>query len=184
MKAGYLLIIGIIISAALSMGWFFNDQKPGATSSPLQIPDNIDYYLSNINYKSMNQQGSLHYFLQSPLLQHYIQEDISHIQQPVIQFNGDKSNWLIHSEAALLQHKNEKFELRKQVRLKRNSQLPMLLTTDLMFLKPQQNLVQIPQDMTVTTDSVNLQAASAELDMNKNTYKFKRVKAIYQQDQT
>jgi len=184
MKPGYLLIIGIFISAAVIMGWLLSNQKPRSTASPLQVPDNIDYYLSNINYKSMNLQGSLHYLLQSPLLQHYIQEDVSHIQQPVIQFNGDKSSWLIHSETGLLQHKNEKFELRTKVRLKRNSLLPMLLTTELMFLKPQQNLVQIPQDMTVTSDSVNLQAASAELDMNKNTYKFKRVKAIYQQDKT
>ena len=182
MKSSYLLIIVVIVTAALSLGWFFDEKKPISLVSPLQVPDNIDYYLSNINYKSMNLQGSLHYHLQSPLLQHYIQEDASKIQQPVIQFNGDKSTWFIQSESALLKHENDQFELRQQVELKRNSQQPMLVKTDLMYLKPRQNLVQIPMHMTVTTTNVNLQAASAELDMNQNTYKFKRVKAIYQQD--
>ncbi len=180
MKSNYLLIIIIFISAALGLGWFFDKQPADITSSSLEVPDNIDYYLSNLKYRSMNQQGSVHYLLNSPYLEHYIQQNISHLKQPDMQFYGDKSEWIIQAETGRLYHIEEQFELEHQVKLTRSSKLqPMLLTTSLMILKAQKDLIEVPQAMHVTTKNAKLQAASAVLSMDQNQYHFKGVSAIY-----
>ncbi len=180
MKPGYLFIIIIFISAALGIGWIYDNRTTEIPTSSLQVPDNIDYYLSNINFRSMNQQGSIHYLLKSPYLEHFIRENISHIQKPSIQLNGEKSGWFMKAKTGKLQHKEEVFELQNQVKLKRNSQQdPMLLSTELMFIRPKTNLIDIPVDITATTDNLNLQATSAQLDIDKNNYKFNQVKVKY-----
>jgi len=181
MKASYLLSITLLVSAALGLGWFFENRIPQLETNSLQVPDNIDYYLSNINYRSMNQQGSVHYRFQSSYLEHYIREDISHIDQPSIQFNGEKSHWLIQAKNGKIQHKQEIFELHQQVELRnQSSRDPMLVNTQLMIMKPQNNLIEIPQSMTVITDNLNMQATSAVLDIDQNNHKFTGVKATYQ----
>lgn len=184
MKPGYLLAVIIFVSAALGLGWFFDEQTSQAPTSTLEVPDNIDYYLSNLKYRSMNQQGSLHYLLQSPYLEHFIQQDISRLQQPTMQFYGDNSEWLIQAKTGRLQHKEELFELLQQVELQRNSpQQPLLLTTDIMILKVHNNLIEIPQVMNLITNNLKLQAASAVLDIDQNHYQFRRVKATYKPQQ-
>lgn len=180
MKSSYLLITIMFISAALGIGWFFDNRLPKIAINTLEVPDNIDYYLSNLKYRSMNQQGSLHYQLKTPYLEHYIQQDTSHLQQPNLQFYGDNSTWFIQAETGRLQHKEEQFTLLKQVELKRDSpQQPMLLTTDLMVLQARDNLIQIPQSMTLIASNLKLQAKSAVLDMNKNSYQFEQVNATF-----
>ena len=181
MKSSTLLIAIIFISAALGIGWFFDNRLPKITTNTLEVPDNIDYYLSNLKYRSMNQQGTLHYLLETPYLEHFILQDTSHLQQPNMQFYGDNSTWYIQAETGKLQHKEEQFTLLNQVQLTRNSpQQPMQLTTQLMILQAHNNLIEIPRSMLVTADKLNLQAASAVLDLNQNRYQFKHVKATYQ----
>ncbi len=180
MKSNYILAIILFISIALVLGWFYDKKIPESSKNSLQVPDNIDYYLSNLKYRSMNPQGSTHYLLNSPYLEHYIQQDISHLKQPKMQFFGDKSDWSIQAEIGRLNHQEENFELEQQVKLTKSSQQSMLLTTHLMILKAQQNLIEIPQHMNVSGDNVELQAASAILNIDQNKFQFKRVKATYQ----
>ena len=151
-----------------------------STSSTLQLPDNIDYYLSKVNYRSMNEKGDVHYLLLTPYLEHYIREDISQIQQPEIQLNGDLSAWLIQATNGSLQHAEEVFELQQEVEMLRNSELdPMRLNTELLILMPRSNLIEIPQHLSLVSSSLNLQADSATLNIDENRYQFNRVKAIH-----
>lgn len=180
MKGSYLLTVIIIISAALGIGWFFDEKKATEAINTLEVPDNIDYYLSNLKYRSMNPQGTLHYQLETPYLEHYILQNSSQLQQPRMQFNGENSSWFISAESGNLLHAEQQFTLHQQVELKRNSsRQPMQLNTDLMILKAHNNLIQIPQKMLLNTNNMNLKAGSAELNINQNRYKFKQVKATY-----
>jgi len=181
MKIHYFLAIVIFIVTALGIGWFYDEKLPLGSRDDFQVPDNIDYYLSQVNYRSMNEQGSLHYLLTTPYLEHYIREDISHIQRPNIRFNGNRSTWLMQSLTATLTHRQELFELQQQVELKNDSHAdPLLLNTDLMILKPRDNIIEIPLALTLLSNNLDLKAESARIDMNNNQYRFHAVKAVYQ----
>lgn len=182
----YLLAIIALIAVASAVGWFYDRRAPvTAITSSLEVPDNVDYYLSQVKLRSMNRRGTLHYQLLSPYLEHYIREDISHIEQPEIQFNGMQSGWSIQSKTGTLQHKDERFELQQQVvMLQNNSDDPLKMNTELMILKPRSNLVEIPKFVTVVSSRIDLKAANALLDIDRNYHRFNRVKAIHQPSTT
>ncbi len=181
MKVRLLFLTLLLIGSALIAGWFFNLQPLQETNQQaLQIPDNIDYYLDQVDYRAMNDQGKPHYRMQAKRLEHYIREDVSQIEQPRFQLNGAASNWKVQSNKATLQHRQQRFELQRQVVLKRQSpDNPMRLNTQLLILQPQQDRVDIPQPLTLQTTVLSLQAASAQLNMKTDQYRFAAVKATY-----
>ncbi len=182
MKLRLLLLTFLLVGGALVIGWLFDKQSMLApTRDSFQIPDNIDYYLSQVDYRAMNEQGKLNYRLQTPYLEHYIREDTSLIQQPRFQFLGEPAQWMIRSQKASLQHREERFELTRQVELKRESRLnPLRLSTSLMILLARDKIVDIPQPLKLTTPTLALQADSAKIHMDRELYQFSGVKATYQ----
>ena len=182
MKPRLLLLILLLIGGALLIGWFYDEQSAMTQArEELQIPDNIDYYLSQVDYRAMNDQGQLNYRLQTPYLEHYIREDSSHIQQPRFQILGQPSQWDIRAEQAILQHREERFELKHQVELRRQSGSEALqLDTALMILLARDKIVDIPQALTLKTPTLDLQADSALIHINNELYQFTGVKATYQ----
>ncbi|MBC8210929.1 MAG: LPS export ABC transporter periplasmic protein LptC [Gammaproteobacteria bacterium] len=180
-NSGFMLTVIGLVSLAIGIGWFYDRRLAPTTTEALLLPDNIDYYLSQVNYRAMNQQGTLHYQLLSPYLEHFIREDISQIQQPDLQLNGEQSSWRIQARNGTLQHQQEVFELQHQVEMLRNSaQDPMRLNTERMILRPQSNLIEIPAALTLVSSTIHLQAAGATLNIDKNYYQFNRVKATHQ----
>lgn len=162
------------------MGWFYDTRTPLHTENPLQVPDNIDYYLSKVNYRAMNKLGRLHFRLQTPYLEHYIEQDISHIQQPIIDYYNNLDQWHVTALKGSLIHQTEVFQLNQQVSLTRLNPLqPMQLDTELMIFTTQTDQIDMPQPVTVTTDKLHLQADNAWMDMSKNRYRFNQVKATY-----
>ena len=184
-NSGFLFTGLVLVSIAIGIGWFYDRRLVPATTDALLLPDNIDYYLSQVNYRAMNQQGTIHYQLRSPYLEHYIREDISQIQQPDIQLNGEQSAWQIQAAKDTLQHREEVFELQQKVEMLRSSVVdPMRLNTELMVLRPQTNLIEIPAALTLISSQLQLQASSAMLDIDKSQYQFTRVKATHHSRKT
>ncbi len=181
MKVRLLFLTLLLIGSALIAGWFFNLQPlQEANQQALQIPDNIDYYLDQVDYRAMNDQGKPHYRMQAKRLEHHIREDISQIEQPRFQFNGSAANWKIQARKATLRHRQQRFELQQQVQLQRQSaDHPMRLKTQMLILQPQQNRVEIPRPLTLHSNALTLQAASARLNMKTDHYRFVAVKATY-----
>lgn len=182
MKPRLLLLTLLLIASALLVGWFYDEQSALTQArEELQIPDNIDYYLSQVDYRAMNEQGQLNYRLQTPYLEHYIREDSSHIQQPRFQILGQPAQWDIRAEQAILQHREERFELKHRVELRRQSgSEPLQLDTALMILLARDKIVDIPQALTLKTPTLDLQADSALMHMENELYQFTGVKATYQ----
>lgn len=181
MKPLHVLAIVLLIVGALSLGWFFDTQSPLLIENPLEVPENIDYYLSGVRYRAMNGEGSIRYQLDSPYLEHFIQEDISVIRQPFIDYQGKPQRWTLSAQQGVLQHQSEVFELQEQVNLTRfDANDRMQLSTERMILTTQNDLVVIPQRLQLSTGSLQLQANSATLDVSNNQYRFNGVKATYQ----
>lgn len=182
MKARWLLLVVVLIVSALFIGWLY-DGKLGTApqQADFQIPDNIDYYLSQVDYRAMDEAGKLDYRLQTPRLEHYIRQDISSIEQPRVELIGTASHWRLRASQATLQHQQERFELVDQVTLKRQSvHDPLRLDTSLMILLARDKLLDIPQSLTLQTATLDLQADSAKIYMDTDLYQFEGVKATYQ----
>ncbi len=182
MKLRLLLATLILIAAALLIGRYVDRQRilPGEGDN-LSMPDNIDYYLSQVDYRAMNDQGRLNYHLRTPHLEHYIREDISRIEQPELELFSDQSHWSLQSGKGTLQHQQEQFELTRAVVLKRQSpRNPVQLNTSEMQLLARVNIVHIPQPLTLKTPTLDLQADSARIHLNRDQLFFSNVKATYQ----
>lgn len=182
MKLRLLLLTLVLVGSALVVGWLFDEQSVlSPTRDDFKIPDNIDYYLSRVDYRAMNEQGKLNYRLQTPYLEHYIREDTSQIEQPRFHFLGEPSQWKIRSGKASLQHRAERFELTQKVELQRESTIdPLRLNTSLMILLARDKIVDIPQPLTLKTPTLQLQAKSAQIHMSQDLYQFSGVRATYQ----
>ncbi len=181
MRPWQLLTVIIAVAGAVSLGWFF-EPRPAELlpRSPLQVPDDIDYYLANFSFRALDENGLPHYELQSPYLEHYIREDVSQIQQPYIIYQGDPHRWRASAEQGSLMHQQEMLQLTRQVDLTRISEeQPLQLTTEVMILETRKDLIEMPEALTLVTDTMSLQADNGSLDMNKNYYQFNRVKATH-----
>ena len=180
MKPWQLVTAIIGIAGAVSIGWFFETRPSRLQLSPLQVPDNIDYYLANFSYRALDENGSPHYELQSPYLEHFIREDISQIQQPFIIYQADPHQWRVSAEQGSLSHQQERLQLNQQVDLQRvSSQQPLQLTTEVMILETRSDQIELPEALTITTDTMILHADRASLDIHKNYYQFNQVRATY-----
>lgn len=183
MKASHILIILLVLIAALTAGWFIESRPTLSIKAPLQVPDNIDYYLAEVSLRSYDDSGAPRYQLQSPYLEHYIREDLSRIDQPDIHYFAKNNQWQITADKGSLLHQNQVFSLSQQARLQRIDPLnPMLLTSDLMIFTPDTEQVEIPQALRIETNDLKLLADSATMDIKNNRHEFHRVKATYQQD--
>jgi hypothetical protein len=68
-KAPVVAVIAVATVAAIAIGWLY-EPKITISRPDLEIPTNIDYFLSGVQYKSMNDQGNLDFMMQSPYLEH------------------------------------------------------------------------------------------------------------------
>ncbi len=184
MKLAHALFITTGIVIALITGWFYDGEKLQHDSNPLVIPDNIDYYLSKVKIRSMNSEGTLHYQLNTPYLEHYIKQDSSQITKPHIKYISKGDHWVIDAATASLAHRTEIFELKDQVVLNQKSPSDTVsINTSLMVLDPLQDRINIPKPLTLKSNKMNLKASMATLDTENKLYQFSRVRAVYSSKQ-
>ncbi|MDJ0833460.1 MAG: LPS export ABC transporter periplasmic protein LptC [Gammaproteobacteria bacterium] len=180
MKPWQLLTVIIAIAGAVSIGWFFETRPSRLQLSPLEVPDNIDYYLANFSYRALDDNGLPHFELQSPYLEHYIREDVSQIEQPFIIYQADPHEWRASAEQGSLSHQQELLQLNRQVDLQRiGNQQPLQLNTEVMILETRNDQIELPEAVKITTDTMILHADNASLDILKNYYQFNQVRATY-----
>lgn len=180
MSATRLLIFIAVVGAAITIGWYVDRPTPLSRTAPLEVPDNVDYYLTQFSYQSLNQQGQLHYQLESPYLEHFRREDVSQIQQPDLNVYRDDIRWYASSESGLLRHESEVLEMNDNVTLKQvtGSELTLLTSEQMIFIS-QQNLIKIPTSLNLDSGDLKLVAGNAKLDMKSGNHQFERVKAVY-----
>lgn len=180
MKTRFALLVIAGTFIALGLGWFFDNQKVISTQNSLEVPDNIDYYLSSVNFLAYNEQGVTRFRLQTPYLEHHIREDTSQLTQPTLDYHVDSEQWELSANRGSYQHQPEIFELREQARISRLNANPFILNSELFILDTQTEHLTIPQDLRINSPTLKLSAQSAILDLKTSRYQFNRVMATYE----
>ncbi len=181
MRFRFLFIFVVALLIAIVSGWFFDRQNLPLVQNPLQIPDNIDYYLAEVKLKTYNQQGSPQYQLNSPYLEHFVREDISMIQHPDIRYFDDRADWMISAREGKLIHQQDIFELSQSASLQRHlSDKWLKVDSEQMIFYPDQDAIKMPVALTMRSADMELKASSAMLDMKNDRHIFQGVNAIYQ----
>ena len=181
MKTRYLVLITAGVAIAAIAGWLFDFKRDARPQPLLQAPDNIDYYMKQVNYRAFNTDGLIQYHLRTPYLEHFIREDSSHLQTPDLDYFADSERWHARSESAILVHPDETLTFNDEVNLRRiEGAGPVQLRSQIMILRSREEQMEIPVDMTMQQPGLTLQAAAAILDMKQKRHRFTRVKAVYQ----
>ena len=181
MKWRFLLLFVLGTLLAAGTGWLIDLQRAVKPRQALQAPDNIDYYMKQVDYRAFDENGLLSYHLRSPYLEHFIREDSSHLQTPDLDYFADSERWHARSESAILVHPDETLTFNDEVNLRRiEGAGPVQLRSQIMILRSREEQMEIPVDMTMQQPGLTLQAAAAILDMKQKRHRFTRVKAVYQ----
>jgi LPS export ABC transporter protein LptC len=180
MKWRFLLLFVLGTLLAAGTGWLIDLQRAVKPRQALQAPDNIDYYMKQVDYRAFDENGLLSYHLRSPYLEHFIREDSSHLQTPKIDFFAAEDQWHARSNQAVLSHAEETLTFNDKVDLRRSGGTePLNLTSDKLILYSREERMEVPVDMILLQGGLTLHATGAILDMKSKRHNFTGVKAVY-----
>ncbi len=182
--SGIILVLsaGII---AIAVGWIYQSQnKPSELRSELEIPVDIDYYLSKLKYRVMAKSGELDYELRSPYLQHFKRDDISRIDSPEIDIFRKDQHWRVAAKTAEMRHRQNILYLTDDVLMRRLGEKPMRLSSQLLRFESDNDLVVGERGVTITSKNSQIDADSAIFDLEKNIYSLTNTKAVYSNEES
>ncbi len=173
------LVLGAGI-IAIVIGWIYQSQnKPAENRTELEIPIDIDYYLSQLTYRAMAKSGALDYELRSPYLRHYRRDDISRIDTPEIDIYRNDQHWQVEANTAEILHQENILYLKDDVLMQRQSGDAMQLRTKLLRFESDNDLIIGEQGVTITGKNTNIDADGAVFELDKNLYSLTNAKAVY-----
>lgn len=174
-----ILVLGAGI-VAIAVGWIFQSQNKSAEiRTELEIPVDIDYYLSRVTYRVMAKSGELDYELRSPYLQHFKRDDISRIDTPAIDIYRNNQHWQVEARTAEILHQQNILYFIDDVLMQRQGEEPMQLRTKLLRFESDNDLVIGEQGVTLTGKNTKIDADKAVFDLDKNVYSLTNTKAVY-----
>ena len=184
MKSRKLLMLVFLGVGAIAIGWVYESRKPPAEDKEsMLIPDDIDYYLSNLHYREINADGELEFEFHSPRLEHYPLNDISSIEKPSIQIHGDEP-WRVDSLDGEFRHQKEILHLSRQVVMQKQGKLPMQVYGESLVFESRRNRITSDTDILVISAQGKLNAENAVFDLSEKIYRFNRARAVYRHDKS
>jgi lipopolysaccharide export system protein LptC len=178
MKAPIIVVIAVATIAAITIGWFYEPET--TVSRPdLEIPTDIDYFLSELQYKSMNDQGILDFEMQSPYLEHLKVENISLIDKPTMQIYREAGDWQIESLTGKLFHEQNNLLLEKNVVMRREGSNPLQVRSEVMLFQPDLDLISASKTIQIKSDTAIINGSEAIFDLKNQVYTLKNTRAIY-----
>ena len=179
----FLLMSAIVI--AVAAGWIYQSQsKVSETRVELEIPIDIDYYLSAVNYRVMNEQGLLDYRLKTPYLQHYRVDDISKIDTPVIDIFRKNQHWQVSAQSAEMLHKINTLKLVDDVLMEKQSEEKMLVRAEVMHFESDLDQITGERDVRLINRNSQINADKAVFDLDKNIYRLTNTRAFYNNEKS
>ena len=180
MKSRILIFVVVVGIGAIASGWIYQSQSRTSDDRvELVIPDNIDYFLTNLNYRVINEAGKVDYEFQSRRLEHHNRNDVSLIEIPSLQIYRDSDQWQINSKQGELQHQTNLLWLRNQVVMQKFGDHPMQLYAEIIRFEPDRNLVTSESSILLESGNSRIEAEQATFDLDNNVYSLKKTKAIY-----
>ena len=173
----FVLVLGIV---AIAIGWVYESRlAPRAETADLQIPDNIDYFLTNLNYRAVNESGQLDYEFSSPRLEHYTLEDVSLIETPLLSIYRATDRWRVNAQRGELQQRGNLLWLRQQVVMQKLGADPFELQTESMRFEPDKDLVSSETDVLMLSKQARIEAEGAVFDLAAGIYRLNKTRAVY-----
>lgn len=158
MKLSTVLLVFIAGIAAIAVGWIYQSKtEPDEATAELDIPIDIDYYLSGVRYRVMSSEGLLDYELRTPYLEHYIQGDISRITAPKMDIYRNNRHWRASAQMAELQHGNNILTMIDNVSFERSGE----------------------DDGRNLGVNAQIEAETAVFDLDNRIYTLEKTRAIY-----
>ena len=181
MKPSLFIFVVFAGIAAIAFGWIYQSKiEPAISTSDLEIPLDIDYYLAEFSYRVMSKTGSLEYDLRSPYLEHYKLEDLSRIEMPLMNIYR-KQHWHVQARAGELSHRREILNLIDDVVFERKGDNPIKMETTLMIFDPNKDTVTGRNGVQITSGKSKINANSAVFDLERNIYSLNETAAVYYQ---
>ncbi len=176
------IIVVVIIAGliAIAAGWIYQSRsKSLATRPALDIPSDIDYFMTNLNYRVIDETGILDYQFQSPYLEHYTQEDISRIEAPTVLIYETINNWRVEAVIGEMYHRSNTMKLSENVIMQKMGKDPMLVRSKTILFEPDRDLVVADQGLVIESANTRITADEAVFDLNNQVYRLKNTRTVY-----
>ena len=180
MKLRIMVLVLVLGIGAIAVGWIYESRlRPITERAELIIPDNIDYYLTNMRYRSMNTDGNVDYEFKSPRLEHYPGTDTSTIEIPSLQIFGDRDQWQVDANSGKFEHRDNILRLRERVVMQRQGDNPLRIKTESISFEPDRNLVISDTRISMYSNQAVIVAEQAVLDLAGKVYRFNNTRTTY-----
>lgn len=177
----FILVLGVL---AIAFGWIYESRlRAPAQPASLEIPDDIDYFLTDLNFRAVDADGRLDYEFESPRLEHRPLNDISLIERPALRIYRNAEHWRVSALQGELRHTENLIWLRRQVVMQKSGDVPLELRTESMRFDPERNLVHSDSGVLLHSPRSRIEAESAVFDLAGNIYRLSRTRALYHDDE-
>ena len=183
MKYRLVILIAVLGIGAVLIGWVYESRlRSQVESRELVVPDDIDYFLANLEFRAIDERGELEYEFQSPRLEHFPLGDLSRIETPSLQIHGQPHGWRVVAREGEFRHTDNQLYLSRDVVMNRDGAEPLRLSTESMLFEPERDLVSSDTEVVIETRQGLIRAARASFDLAAGIYRFTRSSAIYRND--
>lgn len=180
MKFRLLILIAVFGVAAVVAGWVYESRlRPPAVAQELEVPDNIDYFLVDLNYRAIDETGRLEYEFRSPRLEHYRRDDVSRIEVPSVDIFGDRGDWRVDALEGELRHAENLLRLSRQVVMMRTGPQPLQVLTERIRFEPDRNLVSSEAAIVMLGNQGRIEAERGVFDLASGIYRFSNSKTVF-----
>jgi LPS export ABC transporter protein LptC len=180
MKSRILIFVLVLGFIAIAVGWVYESRLGSRVKvEELEIPDNIDYFLTDLNYRAVNESGQLDYEFSSPRLEHRPLNDVSLIEVPALNIYRSANHWQVNAQQGELQHRDNLLWLRQQVVMQKNGTDPFELLTESIRFEPDKNLVSSETDVLMRSKQARIEAKAAVFDLAAGIYRLRKTRAVY-----
>jgi LPS export ABC transporter protein LptC len=132
-----------------------------------------------LNYRVFNSSGGLDYQLQSPYLEHFIKNDISRIEKPVIQVFREGGDWQVEALNGTIFHQQEWVQLDNNVVMEQMGAESIRVRSDSILFKPGQDLVSTKTTVIIESNGARITGDQAIFDLRNEVYSLNNTRAIY-----
>ena len=180
MKLRLMVLVIILGIAASVLGWVYESRlRSQDDKADLIIPDNIDYFLTNLHYREMNTEGTLDFEFNSPRLEHYPGTDVSNIEVPSMQIYRAADHWLVDALNGEFLHQENLLRLRNQVVIQRQGDNPFQMYTESIRFEPDLDLVTSEAKVLMRSKQTRIEAEQAIFDLAGKVYRFSKTYSVY-----
>jgi len=180
MKSRALIFVVIVGFGAVAAGWIYQSQSRFEQGrAELVIPDNIDYFFTDLKYRVMTEAGTLDYEFQSKRLEHRPLNDVSHIEVPSLQIYRDAGQWQIDSQQGELQHQHNLLRLQDQVVMLRLGAHPMQIYTESIRFEPDRDTITSESSILMQSVNARIEAEQGIFDLANNVFSLTKARTIY-----